>query len=146
MGYDLFIKFLLLITQNKVIKSMSISNICLILTPGLRQKPQFIWLKATIYRLSLFVIYALICAVFCRILVLVFQPLCKLYSGFFTFILTFIALAITTYKSIFTKTEVTNTDAIEAIEDKLEAESMQELEDLDIEIDESELEDIPFDE
>ena len=55
-------------------------------------------------------------------------------------------MAITTYKSIFTKTEVTNTDAIEAIEDKLETESMQELEDLDIEIDESELEDIPFDE
>jgi len=55
-------------------------------------------------------------------------------------------LAITTYKSIFTKTEVANTDTIEATESKLEEESIEELEDLDIEIDDSELEDIPFDE
>ena len=64
----------------------------------------------------------------------------------FIFLLTIIALAITTYKSIFTKTEVANTDAIEATENKLEEESIEELENLDIEIDESELEDIPFDE
>ncbi|WP_339895384.1 FUSC family protein [uncultured Algibacter sp.] len=64
----------------------------------------------------------------------------------FIFLLTIIALAITTYKSIFTKTEVANTDTIEATENKLEEESIEELENLDIEIDESELEDIPFDE
>ena len=64
----------------------------------------------------------------------------------FTFLLTIIALVITTYKSIFTKTEVVNTEAIEAIESKLEEQSIEELEDLDIEIDDSEFEDIPFDE
>jgi len=46
MGHDIFIKFLLLITQNKMIKSMRISNICLILTPGLRQKPTFYMIKS----------------------------------------------------------------------------------------------------
>lgn len=64
----------------------------------------------------------------------------------FTFLLTIMALAITTYKSIFTKTEVANTDAIEATESKLEEQSIEELEELDIEIDESELEELSFDE
>ena len=60
----------------------------------------------------------------------------------FTFLLTIIALAITTYKSVFNTTEVANTEAIEATENKLEEESMEELENLDIDLDESELEDI----
>ncbi len=64
----------------------------------------------------------------------------------FSFLLTIAALLLTTYKSIFTETKVANTDAIEAKEEKLEEESIQELEGLDIEIDESELEDISFDE
>ena len=64
----------------------------------------------------------------------------------FTFLLTIMALAIVTYKSIFTKTEVANTEAIEATESKLEEESIEELEGLDIEIDDTELEDISFDE
>lgn len=63
----------------------------------------------------------------------------------FTFLLTIIALSITTYKSIFTKTEVLNTDAIDATENKLEEESIEELEALGIEIDESELDDISID-
>ncbi|MDG1729762.1 MAG: FUSC family protein [Algibacter sp.] len=62
----------------------------------------------------------------------------------FIFLLTIMALAITTYKSIFTKTEVTNTETIEATESKLEEQSIEELENLDIEIDDSELEDISF--
>lgn len=64
----------------------------------------------------------------------------------FSFLLTIMALAITTYKSIFTKTEVVNTEAIEAKELELEEQSIEALEELDIEIDESELEEIPFDE
>lgn len=62
----------------------------------------------------------------------------------FTFFLTIAALALTTYKSIFTATEVVDTKLIEAKETKLEEESIKELENLDIEIDESELEDISF--
>lgn len=62
----------------------------------------------------------------------------------FTLILTGMALGITTYKSVFTKTEVINTEAIEAKEEKLEKQAIKELEGLDIEIDESELEDIKF--
>ncbi|MEP3838492.1 MAG: FUSC family protein [Algibacter sp.] len=62
----------------------------------------------------------------------------------FTFLLTIVALAVTTYKAIFTTTEIANTDAIEAKEVKLEEASIEELEGLDIEIDESELEDISF--
>lgn len=64
----------------------------------------------------------------------------------FSFLLTIAALLLTTYKSIFTETKVTDTDAIKATEQKLEEESIQELEELDIEIDESELEDISFEE
>lgn len=62
----------------------------------------------------------------------------------FTFLLTIVALAVTTYKSIFTATEVANTEAIEATETKLEEASIEELEELDIEIDEKELDDISF--
>lgn len=64
----------------------------------------------------------------------------------FTFLLTIIALSITTYKSIFTESEIVNTEAIEATEDKLEEQSIKELEKLDIEIDKSDLEGISFDE
>lgn len=64
----------------------------------------------------------------------------------FSFLLTIMALAITTYKSIFTTTEVANTEVIEATETKLEEESIEELEELDIEIDDSDLEGISFDE
>ena len=64
----------------------------------------------------------------------------------FTFLLTIMALAVTTYKSIFTTTEVTNTEAIEATETKLEEASIEELEELDIEIDEKELDGLSFDE
>ena len=58
----------------------------------------------------------------------------------FTFFLTITALAITTYKSIFNKTEVTNIEVLEAKETKFEEEAIQELEELDIATDE--LEDI----
>jgi len=64
----------------------------------------------------------------------------------FSFLLTIAALAITTYKSVFTTTEVLNTDAIEATESKLEEASIEELEALDIEIDDSDLEGISFEE
>lgn len=62
----------------------------------------------------------------------------------FTLLLTGAALVVTTYKSIFTKTEVVNTEVIEAKETKLEEASIEELEELDIELDETELEDISF--
>ncbi|WP_298556425.1 FUSC family protein [uncultured Algibacter sp.] len=64
----------------------------------------------------------------------------------FSFLLTIAALVLTTYKSIFSKTEVTNTKDIEATESKLEEESIEELEELDIEIDDSDLEDITINE
>mgnify|MGYP001818469427 CR=1 FL=1 len=63
----------------------------------------------------------------------------------FTFFLTIIALVITTYKAIFTETEVASTEVLEATENKLEEEAIEELEGLeidDIEIDASEFEDI----
>jgi predicted PurR-regulated permease PerM len=62
----------------------------------------------------------------------------------FTFLLTIIALAITTYKSIFNTAKVVNTEAIEATENKLEEESIEELENLDLDIDETELEEFPI--
>ena len=62
----------------------------------------------------------------------------------FTFLLTIAALAVTTYKSIFSTTEIANTEAIEATETKLEEASIEELEGLDIELDDSEIEDISF--
>ena len=51
----------------------------------------------------------------------------------FTFLLTIMALVITTYKAIFKETEVANTEILEATEIKLEEEAIEELEDLDIE-------------
>lgn len=62
----------------------------------------------------------------------------------FTFLLTIAALSITTYKSIFSTTEIANTEGIEATETKLEEASIEELDELDIEIDEEELEGIEF--
>ena len=56
----------------------------------------------------------------------------------FTFFLTIIALAITTYKSIFNKTEVANIEILEAKETKSEAEAIEELEELDIDVEEIE--------
>lgn len=64
----------------------------------------------------------------------------------FTFILTGVALAVTTYKYLFSTTEVANTETIEATEVKLNEASIEELEELDIETDDSEIEDISFDE
>jgi len=58
----------------------------------------------------------------------------------FTFFLTISALAITTYKSIFNKTEIANTEIIDAKENESEKEAIEELEDL--EIDTTEFEDI----
>ena len=55
----------------------------------------------------------------------------------FTFFLTIIALAITTYKSIFNKTEVANIEILEAKETKSEAEAIEELEELDIDVEEA---------
>lgn len=56
----------------------------------------------------------------------------------FTFFLTITALAITTYKSIFNKTEVASAEVLEAKETKFEEEAIQELEELDIDTDELE--------
>ena len=50
----------------------------------------------------------------------------------FTFILTFVALALSGYKAFFTTTIVENTDVIDAKEIQFEEEAIQELEDLDI--------------
>jgi predicted membrane protein len=60
----------------------------------------------------------------------------------FTFFLTIMALAITTYKAVFTKTEVADTTDLEATETKSEEEAIEDLEELEIDIDESELEDL----
>lgn len=63
----------------------------------------------------------------------------------FTFLLTIMALAITTYKALFIKTEVADTQELKATESQSKEEALEELEDLeidDIEIDAPELEDI----
>lgn len=63
----------------------------------------------------------------------------------FTFFLTIIALAITTYKALFLKTEVADTQELKATESQSKEDALEELEDLeieDIDIDTSELEDI----
>ncbi|RED48209.1 FUSC family protein [Seonamhaeicola aphaedonensis] len=63
----------------------------------------------------------------------------------FTFFLTIIALAITTYKALFSITEVADTQELKATESQSKEEALEELEDLeieDIDIDTSELEDI----
>lgn len=62
----------------------------------------------------------------------------------FTFFLTIIALSITTYKSVFQETEVSNTEVLEEKQAKSEEEAIEELETLDIEVDD--LEDISLDE
>ncbi|WP_047545666.1 hypothetical protein [Psychroserpens sp. Hel_I_66] len=49
------------------------------------------------------------------------------------FLMTIIALALTTYKSIFSSSEVGNTEQLEEKEELLEEESIQDLEDIDIE-------------
>lgn len=51
----------------------------------------------------------------------------------FTFLLTIMALGITTYKALFTKPVVVNTDVLDAKETQFEEEAIQELEELDIE-------------
>ncbi|WP_194767738.1 FUSC family protein [Tamlana sp. I1] len=66
----------------------------------------------------------------------------------FSILLTALALILATYKAAFTKTEVANTETLEATETKLEEESIEELEGLeldDIEIDDSELEGVEID-
>jgi len=50
----------------------------------------------------------------------------------FSFILTSLALAISTYKAFFTKTEVANTEVLDAKETQFEEEAIDELEGLDI--------------
>ena len=63
----------------------------------------------------------------------------------FSFFLTTIALVLTIYKAIFTETEVANTEALEATEEKLEEQAIEELDNLDLEIDEEELGDLEID-
>jgi membrane protein implicated in regulation of membrane protease activity len=61
----------------------------------------------------------------------------------FSFLLTIAALAIITYKSVFTTTEIASTEIIEAKEIESEEEAIEELEDLsieDLEIDDADLE------
>ncbi|AXP82908.1 hypothetical protein CJ739_3848 [Mariniflexile rhizosphaerae] len=58
----------------------------------------------------------------------------------FTFLLTTCALAITTYKAFFIKTEVANTEILNEKEAQFEEEAIEELENLDIET--SEFEDV----
>ncbi|WP_299276588.1 FUSC family protein [uncultured Psychroserpens sp.] len=48
------------------------------------------------------------------------------------FLMTIIALALTTYKAVFTESEVGNTEQLEQKEDQLEEESIDELEGLDL--------------
>ncbi|MCB4797847.1 hypothetical protein [Neotamlana laminarinivorans] len=67
----------------------------------------------------------------------------------FTIMLTVLALVLTSYKAFFTETIVEDTKALEATEVLLQEESLEELEDLDIEeieLDDSELEDLSIDE
>ncbi|TYA71598.1 FUSC family protein [Seonamhaeicola marinus] len=58
----------------------------------------------------------------------------------FSFLLTIMALALTTYKAVFTETKLENTKELEATETKSEEEAIEELEEIDFE--ESELEDV----
>lgn len=51
----------------------------------------------------------------------------------FSFLLTIIALGLTTYKAIFTETEVGNTEALVEKEAESKEEAIEELEDLDLE-------------
>ena len=61
----------------------------------------------------------------------------------FTFLLTSIALVIAIYKAIFDTTVVTETKKLDAKEEQLQEEAIEELEGLDIELEE--FEDIPID-
>ncbi|MCF7568137.1 FUSC family protein [Sabulilitoribacter arenilitoris] len=56
----------------------------------------------------------------------------------FTFLLTIIALALTTYKSLFNTAEVTNIEALEKKEVTSKEEAIEELNDIDIDEDEIE--------
>lgn len=58
----------------------------------------------------------------------------------FTFLLTFIALAISTYKALFTTVEVVDTEELIIKEETSEQEAIQELEDLDIDLEGLEIE------
>jgi len=49
-----------------------------------------------------------------------------------TFLLTIIALSLATYKSIYSKTEVGNTEQLEQLEKASEEEAIEELEDIEI--------------
>ncbi|WP_203255689.1 FUSC family protein [Hyunsoonleella ulvae] len=51
----------------------------------------------------------------------------------FSFLLTIMALGLTTYKAIFTKTEVGNTEALVEKETESKQEAIEELEELDLE-------------
>ena len=65
----------------------------------------------------------------------------------FSFLLTIIALAITTYKAVFNATELGNTDTLIEKETELKEEAIEELEELDLEeLDLEELDDINIDE
>ncbi|GAA4300783.1 FUSC family protein [Aestuariibaculum suncheonense] len=63
----------------------------------------------------------------------------------FSFLLTIIALALTSYKAIFTTTEVENTDELQAKEEEFQDAAIEELEGLEIEIDDAELGDLEID-
>lgn len=65
----------------------------------------------------------------------------------FSFLLTIIALALTTYKAIFQTTQLGNTDTLIEKEAELKEEAIEELEGLDFdELDTEEIEDINIDE
>lgn len=65
----------------------------------------------------------------------------------FSFLLTIIALALTTYKAIFQTTQLGNTDTLIEKEAELKEEAIEELEGLDFdELDTEEIEDISIDE
>lgn len=58
----------------------------------------------------------------------------------FTFLLTIIALSITTYKAMFTKVEVADTEELIIKEEASEQEAIQELEDLDLDFEDLDIE------
>ncbi len=65
----------------------------------------------------------------------------------FTFLLTIIALAVTTYKAIFNTTELGNTDTLIKKEAELKEEAIEELEELEeLDLEELEIEDIVIEE
>ncbi len=51
----------------------------------------------------------------------------------FSFLLTIIALTLTIYKAVFTKTEVANTEELQTTETKSEEDAIEELEEIDFE-------------